>query len=186
MEWLCGETCQCLGGSFDKRGTLVCQPEQRHTRSHERGLHLSAASDNSDQGQKDRWVNLNAFTATLVAQLHSSAVDRPDYSLFCIWTIRTALEDQDQASDVSIAAAAIWLIYASRAIWDFSQQSKSFDGKVAAPGASYTGLDWTGFSRARWDLWLQKLMVSKAATPTGSKVALIEQALDAMSSASDT
>jgi hypothetical protein len=111
-------------------------------------------------------------------------VDRPDYSLFSIWTIRTALEDQDQPSDVSIAAAAVWLMYASPAIWDFSQQSKSFDGKVAAPGALFKDQNWTGFSQARWDTWTQKLSNLKAATPTGNSVDLIEQALDAMSSAS--
>lgn len=129
---------------------------------------------------------MNAFTATLVSSLHSSAVDRPDYSLFAIWTIRTALEDQDQPDDVSIAAAAVWLVYGASAIYDFSQQSKSFDGKVAAPGALFSGQNWTGFSSSRWDVWRQRLSDLQAALSNEDNAQLVQQALDAMSSASGT
>jgi hypothetical protein len=109
-------------------------------------------------------------------------VDRPDYSLFCIWTIRTALENQDQPSKVAISAAAVWLIYASSPVWDFSQQSKAFEGKVAAPGSLFKDQSWTGFSTTRWDAWVQMLEDLRATLSEGSSAQLVQQALHAMSS----
>lgn len=140
-----------------------------------------AASDNSEQQAKNQWVNINAFTSTLVASLHSSAVDRPDYSLFCIWTIRTALEDQNEPSDVAVAAAAVWLMCAAPALWDYSHQSKSFDGKVARPGPLFKDQDWIGFSEARWSSWRQRLHDVKPKVSSEATGALVQQAIDAMS-----
>ena len=145
-----------------------------------------AATDASEQIQKDQWINLNAFTATLISSLHSSAIDRPDYSLFGIWTIRTALEDQEQPDDAAVEAAAVWLMYTASAMWDFSQQSKSFDGKVAAPGSLFKDQNWTGFSESRWNAWLQRLDDLKATSSSEGNAQLVQQALGAMSSASGT
>lgn len=91
---------------------------------------LSAAEDRSAQEQKDQWINLNAFTAALVVAAHSESNDHPDFSLYCIWTVRQALEEE-KFCDVAVAAAAVWFIYAAPTIRDFSRKHKSFDGKVA-------------------------------------------------------
>jgi hypothetical protein len=142
------------------------------------------AADDSNQNQNDQCINLNAFTATLVSSIHSSAVDRHDYSLFCIWTIRTALEENEQPSEVAVAVAAVWMIFGTSAIWKFSEESKSFDRKVAATGPLFKDQDWAGFSESRWDAWLQRFGDLKAALSSEGSAQLAPQALDAMSSAS--
>ena len=139
-----------------------------------------AATVKSGNGQQEQWINLNAFTATLVASIHSSAVDKPDYSDFCIWTVRTALEEQEHPPDISVEAAAVWFIYAAAAMWDFCERDKSFEGKVAAPGALFKDRNWTGFSEDRWQAWAQRLDDLQDSTVDGSTAAFVQDAIAAM------
>lgn len=96
-----------------------------------------AASSHSDTQHQELWVNINAWTATLVASLHAKARDKPDLSLFGIWSVRSALEEQEKPPNVAVNAAAVWFEYAAGAIRDFCQKDKSFDSKVAAPGSLF-------------------------------------------------
>ncbi|OQO09761.1 hypothetical protein B0A48_05164 [Cryoendolithus antarcticus] len=115
------------------------------------------ADDSSPKESQIQWLNLNAFTATLVASAHAKS-DQPDLSIFGLWTIRTALEEStDKPDGVSLVAAKLWFKHASSAVHDFSEKSKVFDGKVAKPGFSYSKESWRGFSPERWDVWQQRL-----------------------------
>ncbi|KAF2159395.1 hypothetical protein M409DRAFT_71062 [Zasmidium cellare ATCC 36951] len=134
-----------------------------------------AAGPDSDQKSKDQWINLNAFTALLTASAHSKTNDNPDLSLFGFWALRQAFEEQN-VSDVAIAAAAAWFVYAAPTIYDFSQKSKSFDGKVAKPGSAFSDQSWTGFSQDRWQVWTKKLSELQGRVSNNTASQLVEQA----------
>lgn len=114
-------------------------------------------SDSVDTATKQQWINLNAWTSTLVASLHAKSLKEPDFSNYCIWTVRTALEEKKQPSNLELSAAAVWFIHASPAIWDFSQQGKAFDGKLAKPGPQFSEQEWRGFTKERWQSWVERL-----------------------------
>lgn len=77
-------------------------------------------------------------------------------SLYAIWTVRSALEEQQQPSDVTLAAAAVWFVTAAPALRDLSREEKTFDGKVAKTGPLFKGEEWKGFTKGRWRSWGQR------------------------------
>jgi len=142
-----------------------------------------SSDDNDDAESRDHWININAFSAILAAKAHASTNDQPDLSLFALWTLRTALEESDSPANVSLSAAAVWFIHAAPALWDFAQQKKSFQGKIAAPGSLKSEAGWTGYSGERWQSWSEAL--SKGKSSSDSQTAqLVEKALAAISKVS--
>jgi hypothetical protein len=117
----------------------------------------------------------------VVSAAHKLSRDQPDVSLYGIWTIRTALEEQtDSVSNVATAAAALWLRNAASTIWDLSRQGKTFDGKVAKPGSLLSDQDWRGYSRDRWRAWEQRLVDIQGQVTDSDTADLVEQARRAM------
>ncbi|QIW95244.1 hypothetical protein AMS68_000762 [Peltaster fructicola] len=115
----------------------------------------AAASDSSVAEEQHQWLNINAFTAALVASAHSNE-DKPDFTLFAIWALRQAFEEE-KPSKIATEAAAAWLICAAPALSELSKNEKSFDGKLARAGSSYQDKQWTGFNGDRWQIWVSKL-----------------------------
>ncbi|RMY45886.1 hypothetical protein D0863_15951 [Hortaea werneckii] len=141
----------------------------------------AAASDSSEAESKQHWINVNAWTARLVSAAHAREADKPDLSLYCIWTLRMALETEEQPSNVALSAAAAWLIYAAPTIWEFCMQSKTFDGKVAKPGPRWKDQEWRGFTRERWQAWMQRLISElEGQISDGVTKHMVDQALRAM------
>ena len=133
----------------------------------------TAETSDSPPAAQQAWLNLNAFTATLLQFGHDIPVFQ-ELSLFGLWTIRTALEEQEQTDRVALDAAALWFVHASPALRDLCQQGKTFDGKVAKPGFVFKDESWRGFSMDRWQAWEKRLREV-------SDGALVEKAADAMS-----
>lgn len=146
---------------------------------------VTAATANSDEKHKERWVNLNAWVASLVASLRTGHQKEPDYSLFCIWTVRTALEQEGEVTNIAIKAAAVWFMYGAAAIWDLTTRQKSFDGEVAKPGSVEKGKSWTGFTEERWKAWVQRYAYLQNSISDQITAELVGKALQAMKSAED-
>lgn len=117
-----------------------------------------------------------------MAAAHSKANGKPDFSLYCIWTVRDGLEeDLEMVTEVSIAAASTWFVFAAPTIAELCRQGKSFEGKMAKGGFSFQDQGWTGFSQARWQAWEQKLKEVQSRVSDKSTKELVEQAIEAMS-----
>ncbi|SMR48742.1 unnamed protein product [Zymoseptoria tritici ST99CH_3D1] len=137
--------------------------------------------ERSDQQTKDHWINLNAFTASLVAAAESKSNGKPDFSLYCIWTVRDGLEeDLEMVPDFSIAAAATWFVFAAPTIKKFCREEKSFEGKMAKGGFEFQERGWTGFSEERWQVWEERLKVAEGRVKDESTKELVQQALKAV------
>lgn len=116
----------------------------------------TAPADDKSPALSEEWTNVNAFIATLVSELHDKAHSNPDLSVFGLWTIRDALEE-DNVSDSALAAASVWFIYAAPTLLSWSKEQKSYEGNVARGGFAHKDAGWTGYSPARWGVWQQRL-----------------------------
>lgn len=102
------------------------------------------------------FVNLNAFAARL------TAAHVFDLSLYGIWTLREALEEQEpdgafaQTSSKAIASASMWFLYAGKTMRELSRKGEAFEGRVAIPGKTVADKDWKGFNEERWALWAER------------------------------
>ncbi|OBT67492.1 hypothetical protein VE03_02967 [Pseudogymnoascus sp. 23342-1-I1] len=97
-----------------------------------------------------QWRNINAF----LARLTSLSLSTPafDFSMFGLWTLRSAFE-ANGASSLDADAANVWLEYAGDVLTKLSNEGKSFPGKVGAGGGSYADKEWTGFNPQRLEVW---------------------------------
>lgn len=119
-----------------------------------------------------------------MAATHSKSNGKPDFSLYCIWTVRSGLEeDLEMVPEVSVAAASTWFVFAAPAIADLCRQGKSFEGKMAKGGFSFQDQGWTGFSSERWHAWESKLKDVQSRVSDKSTKDLVGQAIEAMSEA---
>jgi hypothetical protein len=81
-------------------------------------------------------------------------------------------------SDVAVAAAAAWFIFAAPTLHELSSQKKSFDGRIAAAGAAFADQDWKGFSLPRWQAWVDRLRELQDHVSDGVTKQLVQQALE--------
>ncbi|KAK3392906.1 hypothetical protein B0H63DRAFT_3078 [Podospora didyma] len=110
----------------------------------------------------------NAFLAQLTALSNLDDPKDPfDYSLYALWTLRTALEDTPpkdaSAGRVTgaVKLAEIWIHYAGDALKKLSAKNLSFEGNMGNPGDKYADRDWKGFSEERWAVWMEELKKAK-------------------------
>jgi hypothetical protein len=103
------------------------------------------------------WANLNAFTAQLT-------VAGIDYSLYAIWALRLALEDdgtvyEAQAGLAQLLPAAVeWLRLAGPQLASLAARENSWAyGDSPGPLCRQAGITEGGFTTRRWDFWLTRL-----------------------------
>lgn len=98
---------------------------------------------------------MNAFVARLTAL--SPSIPAFDFSLYAIWTMRSAFEGNESDNDAAVEAARMWFKYAADTIERLSHEGKTFEGPVAKGGEKYRDKKWTGFSDERLSLWRDAL-----------------------------
>ncbi len=99
-------------------------------------------------------MNLNAFVARLTAL--SPSIPALDFSLYAIWTMRSAFED-NEPTVATVEAAKVWFKYSEDTIERLSHEEKKFQGPVARGGDKYRENKWSGFSDERLTLWREPL-----------------------------
>ncbi|KAI4724751.1 hypothetical protein E4T49_07488 [Aureobasidium sp. EXF-10728] len=145
-----------------------------------------------DKKIMDAWVNVNAFVARLTAAaINEHGGERPgfnalDYSLYGIWSLRSALEEELEnlpgktTVDASVGAAAVWILYAGRTLKGLSDSDKTYSGKVARPGFKCKDQGWRGYNKERWQHWTQELAKAKSLVQDHGIQDLVKQALAIM------
>ncbi|KAG9723619.1 hypothetical protein KCU73_g13659, partial [Aureobasidium melanogenum] len=141
---------------------------------------------------RDAWINVNAFVARLTAvAINQHGGERQgysalDYSLYGIWSLRSALEEERENSpgkntiDASVGAAAVWLVYAGLTLKGLSDSNKTYSGKVAKPGSKFKDQEWRGYTKDRWQTWAKELDKSKSLVQDDGIQDLVQQALEVM------
>jgi len=145
-----------------------------------------------DTKTRDTWINVNAFVARLTAAAvnphggERQGYNALDYSLYGVWSLRSALEEDlsnlpaKTTSDASIGAAAVWMLYAGPTLKGLSDSDKTYSGKVARSGFKYKDHEWRGYTKDRWEAWTKELTQAKGLVQDDSIKELVERALKAM------
>lgn len=133
----------------------------------------------------DAWANVNFFFASITAE------GLQDLSLFAIWTMRDALENdlQDdvegtaaQKYNVYVPAAAAWIFGSGQFLYRKEKDLTPTDRKQGNPAKG--GELWKGkaeFSKERWAFWKERLaVVSKMDAVTDKTRTFSKDALEAM------
>ncbi|SPN99074.1 uncharacterized protein DNG_02113 [Cephalotrichum gorgonifer] len=98
--------------------------------------------------------NKSAFLARLTA---TSTPDDPfDFSLYALWALRCAFEEDcppGHCNDAAIRNAAVWIKYSGKALRKFVVENREFEGRVAIPGPKFSDKSWKGFTQERWNVW---------------------------------
>lgn len=133
----------------------------------------------------DAWANLNFFYARLTGR------GVQDLSLFAIWTMRTALENEQQDDvegtaaqkyNVYVPAATSWIFGMGRVLYAKEEDLTPTDRKQGNPAKG--GELWKGkaeFSKERWALWKERLgVISKLDSVSDKTKNISRDALEAM------
>ncbi|KAL2060115.1 hypothetical protein VTL71DRAFT_9937 [Oculimacula yallundae] len=127
------------------------------------------------------WINFNAFAARITAE--SKPDDCMDYSLYCIWSLRSALEDaasEEKITSAILKAAAMWMIYAAREIHQRVVDEQTYDGRMAIGGRDVDGKEWKGHSKERWQAWYERFEKRKDGAGDEEMKRVIGEALEKM------
>lgn len=145
-----------------------------------------------DKKTRDMWISVNAFVARMTAAaVNAHGGERQDYgaldySLYGLWSLRSALEEERENSpgkttiDASVGAAAAWILYAGPTLRGLSDSNKTYSGKVAKPGSKSKDQEWRGYNNDRWQLWKEELGQAKSLVQDDSIQHLVQQALEVM------
>lgn len=93
-----------------------------------------------------------------------------------------ALEEPD-AADVTLEAAAVWLVYSSSCIHQLCRDGKTFEGKVAKPGSEFRDREWRGFTSDRWTAWMEQMKKHCSSASAERTAKLMADAVRAMEAA---
>ena len=99
------------------------------------------------------WANLNAFAAQLTA-------GGIDFSLYGIWALREALEDDDSEISVVLPAAVQWFRCAGPALASLARKGAGVlhgGADRLGPLCTQAGLTDGGFTTRRWSFWQSRL-----------------------------
>ncbi|EKD18597.1 hypothetical protein MBM_03590 [Drepanopeziza brunnea f. sp. 'multigermtubi' MB_m1] len=145
-----------------------------------------APDERSPPEMDDAWVNRNAFAARATAAAKPG--DSMDYSLYSIWSLRDTLEDvppEEELKPAAAKAAAMWMIYASRELWQRAVDRQTYEGKSARAGDSdpLNGKDWNGHSKERWEFWIRAFEKRKDLSNDEETKMVLQKALRRMSQA---
>lgn len=140
---------------------------------------------NATEVEIEAWANVNFFWARVTEK------GLLDLSLYAIWRMRTALEEdiQDdvegtvaQKYDVYVPAAASWIFGLGRALYTKEEDLTPPDRKQGNPAKG--GDLWKGkaeFSKDRWSLWKERLgVISKLDSVSDKTKNISRDALEAM------
>lgn len=106
------------------------------------------------QEQLTRITNKTAFLARLTAL--SKEKDPFDFSLYALWALRDAFEEECPAgydAEPAIRNAAVWIEYAGKMLWKLAVGNREFRDRLAIPGRKFAGKPWRGFTEERWNVW---------------------------------
>ena len=146
---------------------------------------IDAWNPNLTSEERQRWENRNAFLAQLTAAAQVNYTNNwhhpMDFSLFGLWALRTAFENETPAEEVpgdtTVRVACWWYIYAADRLWANVENGRVFEGKVGCGWGKYQNKSWTGYNRERWAVWEEGLVATKTTWTDRETKKLLEDTL---------
>ncbi|KAL2882832.1 hypothetical protein SGCOL_001522 [Colletotrichum sp. CLE4] len=138
--------------------------------------------------EKASWTNLSAFAAQLTARADLTNPQDPfDFSLYGLWALRSAFEEEqaaDAAEGQTIATrlAYQWTVHAKDALYKLSTKKRDFEGKSGKPGSKFADREWKGLSEERWQSWTDGFAAVSQSSSDKEVSALAKEAAEKMKS----
>ncbi|EFQ30863.1 hypothetical protein CGRA01v4_12931 [Colletotrichum graminicola] len=147
---------------------------------------FDALDASASKDEKAAWDNLSALAAqlTTLADLNNPQ-DPFDFSLYGLWTLRTAFEEEHPAgADVAAAVrqASLWITYSGDALQKLSAKNRNFDAKSGKAGAKFADRDWKGLNEERWNAWAEAFASAHASLGDEEVKRLAAKAAESMKS----
>ncbi|KAL2163569.1 hypothetical protein VTH06DRAFT_5627 [Thermothelomyces fergusii] len=110
-----------------------------------------------------RWENWTAFLAQLTARSTGEGSDPFDFSIFALWALRSALEEEGgSASKPAVRLASLWVRFAGERLRKLSADGRDLPGNMGASAGKYGQRGWKGFNEERWKAWAGELKAAQA------------------------
>ncbi|PQE20097.1 ras GTPase activating protein [Rutstroemia sp. NJR-2017a BBW] len=145
-------------------------------------FYKDVSSPTLTESEKTSYENQNAFLAQLLAT--SNVNTRPDEfetldaSLFALWVLRDAFENEgNKSNDLAIRSACWWLVFAAENLWFNVVNKRNMPDGPVVGGDLYEKKGWVGFNRERWEIWREGLRNADRGRETGK---LVKDALACM------
>ncbi|KAK4120311.1 hypothetical protein N657DRAFT_580017 [Parathielavia appendiculata] len=114
---------------------------------------------------RSKWENWAALLAKLTSLARSDNPQHPfDFSLFGLWTMRTAFEGaplETAALASAVKHADIWVRYSGERLRRLCRDGRTFQGNSGVAGSKYADRGWRGFSKERWTAWRDELRAAR-------------------------
>ncbi|KAK2063358.1 hypothetical protein LY76DRAFT_503918 [Colletotrichum caudatum] len=147
---------------------------------------FDALDPSASKDEKAAWDNLSVFAAQLTARADLNNPQDPfDFSLYALWALRTAFEEEHPAgADVAAAVrqAYLWINYSGDALQKLSAKSRDFDAKSGKPGANFADREWKGLNDERWNAWAEAFTSAHASLADDDVKRLAAKAAENMKS----
>ncbi|KAK1962806.1 hypothetical protein LY78DRAFT_683771 [Colletotrichum sublineola] len=144
---------------------------------------LDASASKED---KAAWDNLSALVAQLTARADLDNPQDPfDFSLYGLWALRTAFEEDHPAgADVAAAVrqAYLWIHYSGDALQKLSAKNRNFDANSGKAGTKFGDRDWKGLNEERWNAWAEAFASVQASLADDEVKSLAGKAAESMKS----
>ncbi|KAK1985876.1 hypothetical protein LZ30DRAFT_778786 [Colletotrichum cereale] len=147
---------------------------------------FDALDASAPKEEKAGWDNLSALAAQLTARADLNDPRDPfDFSLYGLWTLRTAFEEEHPA-DADVAAAVrqayLWINYSGDALQKLSAKNRDFDGKSGKAGAKFGDREWKGLNEERWGAWTEAFASAQTSLGDDAVKGLAGKAAESMES----
>ncbi|KAL0934946.1 uncharacterized protein CTRU02_209537 [Colletotrichum truncatum] len=120
--------------------------------------------------ERASWDNLAAFLAQLTARasIDRTRSDPLDFSMFGLWALRTAFEEEHPAeadTEAAVRQAYLWIQYAGDTLKKLSVDGYKLEERTGIAGTKYEETkDWKGFNQERWDLWTDEFKTAQTSS----------------------
>ncbi|GKT41590.1 uncharacterized protein ColSpa_01771 [Colletotrichum spaethianum] len=145
---------------------------------------FDALDTSASKEEKASWDNLSAFVAQLIARADLNDPQDPfDFSLYGLWALRTAFEEEHPA-DADVAAAVkqafLWINYSGDALQKLSAENRTFQGNSGNAGGKFGDREWKGLNEERWGAWREAFASAQASLGDEEVKGLAAKAAESM------
>lgn len=139
--------------------------------------------------EKTGFDNQAAFLAQLTARAsipEAGPRDDPlDYSMYGLWALREAFEQEHPAGADAAAAirqAYLWIRYSGDVLRKLSARDHKLEDRMGVAGGKFGNREWRGFNEERWAAWSEGFVAAKAELADAEAKELAGKAVDIMKS----
>lgn len=130
---------------------------------------------------RSKFENWTAFLAQLTARSAADDDSPFDFSLFALWSMRSAFEEDGGAdSETAVKLAALWVRFAGEHLRKLSADGERLPQNCGLPGSKYAECGWRGYNNDRWKAWTDELKVAQSKLAPDETIQAASELMDTL------